>query len=576
MSTLLDRCRSRRLSAAVTAACVSVVLASCADSSNGDRASDGQARERATSGNAPRSTPSETTTPDDTATVDSESTQPADATEDTADDPVTPAPSGWVGGPSDAEMRRAAELVGSMTVRERAGQVVVASYSGTSPPDELVRQHHLGGVILLEENVGDARTLPARLSQLQSSSERSFPLWIGVDQEGGVVQRLGAPFTAFGPYMAQGAASDDELSTDVAHATASELRAAGFTSVFAPVADVTTGLDDPTIGSRSAGDRPGLVSRTVAASQQGYKRGGVVSVLKHFPGHGSVPADSHDELPIQDASLRHLRQRDLVPFEQAVGTGAPAIMSAHIAVQAVDPGVPSSLSRPMITGLLRGELGYAGVVVTDALNMAGVTAAYDTREAPVRALRAGNDVLLMPPDPVGAIDAVRDAVRSGSLPSARLTQAATRMVGLLLQQESAAELQLRSHPAVLARQARAVITSVSGPCRGRLVGTSVDPTGGTTAVAAFTRAAHAAGLPVDADAGDTVALLGYGEDLASADVVVATDTPYILGQSDAPVKLATFGDGPAQMRALVDVLLGEQTAPGRLPVRVDGLSRNGC
>jgi beta-N-acetylhexosaminidase len=150
------------------------------------------------------------------------------------------------------------------------------------------------------------------------------------------------------------------------------------------------------------------------------------------------------------------------------------------------------------------------------------------------------------------------------------------MVGLLLQQESAAELQLRSHPAVLARQARAAITSVSGPCRGRLVGTSVDPTGGTTAVAAFTRAAHAAGLPVDADAGDTVALLGYGEDLASADVVVATDTPYILGRSDAPVKLATFGDGPAQMRALVDVLLGEQTAPGRLPVRVDGLSRNGC
>ena len=577
MSMLLDRFRSRRLNAAVAALWVSVVLPSCAESSGGESAPDGQTRERATSSDAPRSIPSETPAPDDTATQQTESTQDTDATE-APEDTATPepVPSDWAGGPSDAEMRQAAELVAAMTLRERAGQVVVASYSGTAPPDELVRQQHLGGVILLEENVGDPRTVTARLSQLQSSSERDFPLWIGVDQEGGVVQRLGAPFTAFGPYMAQGAARDDQLSTDVAEATAGELRAAGFTSVFAPVADVTTGLDDPTIGSRSAGDQPGLVSRTVAASQQGYERGGVVSVLKHFPGHGSVPADSHEELPIQDASLRQLRERDLVPFERAIQTGAPAIMSAHIAVQAVDPGVPSSLSRPMITGLLRRDLGYDGVVVTDALNMAGVTAAYDPREAAVRALRAGNDVLLMPPDPLAAIDAVRDAVRGGSLPSARLTQAATRMVGLLLHQESASWLQLRSHPAVLARQARAAITSVSGPCRGRLVGTSVDATGDATAVAAFTRAAQANGLLVEADADETVALLGYGEGPTTADVVVATDTPYPLGDSDAAVKLATFGDGPAPMRALVDVLLGEQTAPGRLPVRVGGLSRSGC
>jgi len=424
MFTLLARRRSRDLKASVAALSVAV-LVSCTDSAGDEPAEAAPTGAEQTSesptGAQPLPEPTRSSAP---------STEPAEPPA------PTPEPAGWTGGPSDAEMGQAAELVDAMSVRERAGQVVVASYSGTTPPEQLVRQQHLGGVILLEENVGDTTTLADRLGALQTRAQRGFPLWIGVDQEGGIVQRLGAPFTAFGPYMAQGAARDDRLSTEVAHATADELRAAGFTSVFAPVADVTTGPDDPTIGSRSAGDRPGLVSSTTAASLRGYERGGVLSAIKHFPGHGSVPADSHEQLPVQNASLRQLRNRDLVPFERAVDSGVPAIMSAHIAVRAVDPGVPSSLSRPMVTGLLRRELGYDGVVVTDALNMAGVTAAYGSREAAVRALRAGNDVLLMPPDPAGAIDAVSDAVRAGSLPRARLHEAATRMVGLLLHQEA--------------------------------------------------------------------------------------------------------------------------------------------
>lgn len=567
MSMPPGRRRSETLSASVAALCV-VALVSCTDSNGDEPAEAAPTRAEETSEQPTGEQP----TRDERSSASP--TEPGRIPAPTA----SLLPSGWAGGPSDAEMREAAQMVDAMTAGERAGQVVVASYAGTTPPEQLVRQQHLGGVILLEENVGDTRTLTGRLRVLQARSQRDFPLWIGVDQEGGIVQRLGAPFTSFGPYMAQGAARDDRLSTEVAHATADELQAAGFTSVFAPVADVTTGLDDPTIGSRSAGDRPGLVSRTTAASLRGYERGGVVSVIKHFPGHGSVPADSHDQLPVQDASLRQLRSRDLVPFERSVASGVPAIMSAHIAVQAVDPGVPSSLSRPIVTGLLRREMGYEGVVVTDALNMAGVTAAYGTREAAVQALLAGNDVLLMPPDPADAIDAIHDAVRDGSLPAARLREAATRMVGLLLHQEAASDdSRLRTHPAVLARQARGALTSVSGPCRGRLVGAAVNPTGDATVVAAFARAAQSAGLPLSTSAdADSVALRGYGDGPTSADVVVATDTPYLLGGSEAPVLLATFGDGPAAMRALVDVLLGEASAPGRLPVRVAGLSRTGC
>lgn len=489
-------------------------------------------------------------------------------------------PGTWPGGPSRRELRRAARVVADMSVRERAGQVVVAGWSGTVAPTQLVRGNHLGGVIVMESNVGDPATLRGRLRRLQADSHRRFPLWIGVDQEGGRVQRLGPPFTGFGPYMGQGAARDDRLTAQVAEITARELRAAGFTSVFAPDADVTSGPTDPTIGSRSASDRPELAARTIAASMRGYTRGGVLPVLKHFPGHGSVPVDSHLQMPVQDASMRQLRRRDLVPFARAVEQDAPAVMVGHIALRAVDPGVPSSLSRPVVTGLLRRDLGYDGVVVTDALNMGAITPAYDSRTAAVRALSAGSDVLLMPPDPVGAVDAVADAVQSGTLPGSRLKQAATRMVALLLHQEGLGPSRtprLRSHPQMAREQARAAITSVSGPCRGRLVGAAVRPLGTVPQVAAFTAAARAAGLPLSSAANaDTVALRGYRAGPASADVVVAMDTPYLLAASTAPVRLATFGSGPAAMRALVGVLTGQARAPGHLPVRVAGLSRRGC
>lgn len=503
----------------------------------------------------------------------------------TAGRPASVVPDSWPGGPSRKELRRAMHIVGRMSVDERAGQVVVAAYDGTTPPAQLVRQHHLGGVILFEASVGDPVTLASRLHALQKHSGRSFPLWIGVDQEGGVVRRLGPPFTGFGPYMAQGAARSERLARQVAKATARELAAAGFTAVFAPDGDVTIGPADPTIGSRSAGDEPRLVARTVIASMTGYERGGVLPVVKHFPGHGSVPADSHIELPVQEATLAQLRARDLLPFARAVRHGAPAVMAGHIDVRALDPGVPSSLSRPVLTGLLRHDLGYDGLVVTDSLGMGAVirTQAQVVGQGAVavRALLAGVDVLLMPPEPIRAVRLVAGAVRSGLLPGWRLREAATRMVGLLLHQRHllAGKVpdRVRSHPEVAQRQARKAITSVSGPCVGRLVGPAVRPLGTPAQVAAFASAAGAAGLPVSsAPEADTVALRGQGASPTTADVVVATDTPYLLGPSAAAVKIATFGAGPAAMRALVDVLTGRASAPGRLPVQVAGVTRRGC
>lgn len=481
---------------------------------------------------------------------------------------------GW--GPSEREIARAVRLVSRLPLRDLAGQVIVASYSGTAAPVDLVRRLHLGGVITFPGNVAGTDQIRRVNRRLQRGVERPWPVFIGVDQEGGVVERLKGRLTRFPTFMTAGAADRPRVARRAYAGSGRELRGLGFTVDFAPVADVTSGPGDPTIGSRAAGGRPRLVARTATAAARGFRTAGVVPVLKHFPGHGSVPADSHQTLPVQRKSLSALRRSDLVPFAAGVRAGMSAVMVAHIDVRAVDPGVPSSVSRPVVSGLLRGELGFEGLVVTDALNMAGVARRFGSAESAVRALRAGADVLLMPPSPAAARAGIVEAVRRGALPLRRLRQAAARQVALLLHQRGMAAQALPPGGAARAsyRLSRAGITVVSGRCSGRLVGRSVSVSGPSLAVARFRAAARRAGL--DVGGGDRLALVGYGGGARSADVVVAMDRPYVLGASSARVKIATYGDTPGAMRALVDVLLGRRQAPGRLPVRVTGVDRPGC
>jgi beta-N-acetylhexosaminidase len=272
------------------------------------------------------------------------------------------------------------------------------------------------------ENVRSVEQVRAVNHSLQEEARRQgreWPLIISVDQEGGTVARVRDGVTEFPTYMTLGAAGDPALARRVARASGTELRALGFTMVFAPDADVTVGPSDPTIGSRSAGSDPELVARIVKGSLRGYADAGIVAVPKHFPGHGSVPADSHTSLPVQRASLEQLSSRDLVPFRAAVAAGAEAVMVAHIDVREVDPGTPSSLSGPIITHLLRDRLGFQGVVVTDALQMAGAAEEYGSAEAGVRALLAGADILLLPDDAGALHAAIVRAVRTGRVAGPR-------------------------------------------------------------------------------------------------------------------------------------------------------------
>lgn len=552
---------------------------------------------------------------------------------------------GW--GPDRAELDRAADQVARLRLPDLAGQLIVASWSGTRAPVRMVHDLHLGGVIAFDANVesaGQVRAVNRALAR--SERKRGWPLFLGVDQEGGVVERLRGVVTRFPTFMSTGAAGDADLTRRAYAASGAELRGLGFTVDFAPDADVTSGPGDPTIGSRSASSDPALVAEHVVAAAGGFSSAGVLPVVKHFPGHGSVPADSHVTLPVQTKTLRQLERSDLVPFREAVRAGLPAVMVGHLDVRAVDRGVPSSLSRPVVTGLLRDDLGFGGLVVTDALDMAGVTRGRDAGRAAVQAVRAGADVLLMPPSPALARTALVRAVRSGALPRRRLEQAAARQVALLTHlrngggatggategaAEGAAGGATGAARAASRELSAAAVTVTDGACTGPLVGASVHPYGDSGAVAAFTAAARRAGLEVllrrspparlvrahprperrrhegrqhyrerrrewrraevrrerrlarwtaQEDArlavGTSVGFTGYHDAPVDGEVAVATDSPWVLGQVAAPTRIATYGDTPAAMDVLVEVLRGEAAAPGRLPVTVPGVGRAGC
>ena len=241
----------------------------------------------------------------------------------------------------------------------------------------------------------------------------------------------------------------------------------------------------------------------MVAAVEGIESAGVLPVVKHFPGHGSLDVDSHRGLPVQRRGMRELRATDLVPFAAAIRAQAPAVMTGHIAVRAIDRDVPASVSRRVTTGLLRREMGFDGLVVTDALDMEGVQARARGGLAAVGALRAGADVLLMPPDPRDARDQVVRAVRSGGLPLSRLESAAARMIDTLDATRSRASRTSPRPPGSGAEASlalsRAAVTSVAGPCQGRLIADRLRVVGPSEAVAVFDRLVIARGVTVVPD-----------------------------------------------------------------------------
>ncbi len=322
-------------------------------------------------------------------------------------------------------------------IRQRQGKPTTAVHEGIA---QAIRGQNLGGLILFDKNIVNVRQLTTLTHELQQAAG-DIPLFMGIDQEGGVVNRIPGGTNLPGQ-MALGATRDTALAKAAGKLTGAELKALGVQVNFAPTLDVNSNPDNPIIGIRSYGSDPEWVSRLGLAAMQGLREAGVVAAVKHFPGHGDTEVDSHLGLPILAHDRERLEQVELKPFRAAIANGAEMIMSAHVAFPAIDGGqlvsrkdgsrmpIPATLSHRVMTGLLREELGFEGVVISDAFTMDAIAAHVGEARAVQMAVSAGVDIILMPQDPAAAHGALLAAVKQGAIDEERLDASVRRILKL--------------------------------------------------------------------------------------------------------------------------------------------------
>jgi beta-N-acetylhexosaminidase len=542
-------------------------------------------------------------------------------------------------------LQQATKAMQGMSLEEKIGQLFVlfaygpdaskpdprnTTLYGVATPAEVVAKYKPGGWIYFNarDNVQNPTQLPTYSNQLQSAAIKTglhLPLTIATDQEQGVVVRIGPPATQFGGNMAHGATRNTADARTAAGITGRELKAMGIRQDYAPDTDVNVNALNPVIGVRSYSSDPKLVSDMGAAQVQGYQRdAGITATAKHFPGHGDTRDDSHTSLPTINHTLAEWNTIDAPPFKAAIKAGIDSIMTAHISVPSLDPsGDPATLSKPIMTGVLRNQLGFKGLIITDALEMAAVRAKYGDAEVAVRALEAGADQLLLPPAPDVQFKAVVDAVKSGRLSERRIDESLLRI--LLVKLKNGSLLSPFSDPAQipnkvgtpaslataqkivdksvtlvkdttktlpLSNEARKVLVTGWGVSTTQSLADSLTKRGATTTVAQTGAAptdAAIADAVTKAQANDvTVVLTQKAWDTTTTDklakqqklvkdllatgktvIVVAVRDPYDIAYFDqAPTYLATYGYAAVSMESLAKVLYGEIKPTGKLPVDI--------
>ena len=569
----------------------------------------------------------------------------------------------------DAPFRgRVLSLMRHMTLKQKVGQLLVIEVAGrdartvsdaaksvnqrlygVDTPAQAIAKYQPGGVIYYstrvpcagcatDDNIGDPAQVATLSNGLQTAAlaqPARIPLQISVDQEGGaLVARFLAPATQMPGNMALGAGRSSDDAYDSAKVIGEELASVGVTQDYAPVSDVNINPNNPVIGIRSVGGDPDLVSDLASAQVKGYHAGGVSAVAKHFPGHGDTGVDSHFGLPQVTHSLEQFHAIDLPPFQADIAAGVDTIMTAHVVFPAVDPsGAPATMSHQILTGVLRDELGFKGLIVTDALDMAGATSTYPPDVAPVQAILAGADQLLVPPQMDTAYGAVLDAVRNGTISRQRLDASVYRILlhkfrhGIVAHPmvdpataptimgapDHLAQAQaITDRTTTLVKNDAGLLPLTPGPRTVLVAGWGVGTTqgiasamaargattqvleSGTTPSATQINAAVAAAAgndilvvstnnayAIDASTGQPTAsaaaqtrlvraLLATGKPV----VVAAMRNPYdVASFPEAPTVLDTYGYTADQTESLVRVLVGEVNPTGRLPVsipRTDG------
>jgi len=320
-----------------------------------------------------------------------------------------------------------------LATRRDVGQLLIGSFAGPSIPRELrslAREFDLGGVILFGRNIEAAE----QVSEVAAEAEalgRDMPAWVSVDQEGGRVARLKDPFTVWPPMVTLGRAGSEDLAARFARALAAELSAVGVTLDYAPVLDIHTNPKNPVIGDRALAESAGEVARLGRVLVRTLQESGIAACGKHFPGHGDTSTDSHFELPLVEHPPDRLRAVEFEPFRAAIAEQVAFIMTAHVLVPALDENRPATLSPSIVEGLLRRELGFEGVILSDDLEMKAISARYSVPAAAVEAIQAGCDAVLVCGGGVDlqaqTLEALVRAVESGAITAARLDDAWQRL-----------------------------------------------------------------------------------------------------------------------------------------------------
>jgi beta-N-acetylhexosaminidase len=552
--------------------------------------------------------------------------------------PVPAVPTAATGGPGASLVNptaasRVEALLARLSTAEKVGQLLLFGFDGTdtAAASALIEQDRVGGIVLVGRNVSSPRQLAElnrRLQERAAAQGAGVPLLLSIDQEGGEVVRIQSGATVFPSQMALGATQSRDLAYAAGRASGAELRALGVNMVLAPVLDVNDNPDNPVIGLRSYGERPELVAALGDAYLRGVQEQGVLAVAKHFPGHGSTGVDSHLELPVVAHGRAEVDRRELPPFRSALGARVGAVMTGHLLFPGLDPEYPATVSPAIIDGLLRRELGFEGLVMTDDLEMAGITGRYGTSGAAVRAIKAGADQVMVVwtrDRQVATRRALLDAVERGEITEGRLDASVRR---ILLAKERAglfgpppaldpAVVGAAAHRGLAEQIARSAITVVragAGALPARASGarvfvvapTRLPAAGSGTALGEAVRArgAQVQELVVDLDSESSKAnalarapALAAGADLvlvATWDsgpwqtslvravgragrpyIVLGFGTPYELaGFPEVPTYLAVYGRTPDQVTAAAAVVFGEVRAGGRLPVSIPGVAES--
>lgn len=337
------------------------------------------------------------------------------------------------------------QIVDSMSLEEKVAQLflvqpeaIVDIGTATAAGDatnQAINKTPVGGFVYFSDNLQSEQQVQDMLRNVQKYSEDriGLPAFLSVDEEGGTVTRVASTgrfdVADVGDMAKIGASGDVQQARQAGETIGSYLSELGFNLDFAPDADVLTNPDNTVVKKRSFGSDPRVVSDMSLAVAQGLAQHQVYSVYKHFPGHGATAGDTHQGYAYTDKTLDELKQSELIPFENAIQNNAAFIMAAHISAPRVTgDDTPASLSKTMITDILRGQMGYDGIVVTDAMNMGAVTEQYTSAQAAVKALQAGADLVLMPEDFQEAYQGVLDAVKDGTLTEQRINESVTRIV----------------------------------------------------------------------------------------------------------------------------------------------------